>query len=115
MHVRQKIHGYALRNQKQAAQDRHRQQNPEKRANQISPKISKRGSALARVTANESDPYREARRAGEKVLPREDELTEVTHCCLACVGLPCCRGRKADRGIRREIRRHRRGHYVWKE
>ena len=50
-----------------------------------------------------------------KFCPASNKLTEVTHCCLTGIRLPCGGGRKTNRRVGSEILCHRCSHHFWKK
>ncbi len=99
---------HALRDEQQRQHERERQQHVERAAGEVDPEVADPVGLGAGEAADQRHQHRHAGRRRDEVLHREPEhLGEVAQGGLAAVGLPVGVGGEADRGVERELGRHR--------
>ena len=94
---------HALLHEHDRNQDRQRQQDVERAARKIGPKIPDAVRLLAHKPTRQRDGDRDAGRSAHEIVHRQTgHLREVTHCRFAGIRLPVRIRHEADRGVERE-------------
>ena len=100
---------HALGYEHQSENERERQEYVKCAARQVDPEVADSASALPGEAADQRDQHGHARCRGNKVLHGKGQhLCQVTHGRFARIALPVGVADKADGGIERRVRRHRR-------